>query len=109
MLPDLNYDSKDSKFTLLYRIFKIIYLKKFKDTCKRKGITNRQMRAYSIKILFMNIYFNYTVFNVVNELNRSGKLRKFYWNSNREQIYEADIATTIQQNSKVRLISNSEK
>ena len=53
MLPSLNYDSKDPKFTLLNKIFKIIDSKKFKDTCNRKGITNRQMMVDSIKILFM--------------------------------------------------------
>ena len=77
MLPSLNYDSKDPKYTLLGKIFKIIDSKKFKDTCNRKGINNRQMMVDSIKILFMSMYFNYTVSNVVNELNRSSKLRKF--------------------------------
>lgn len=92
MLPSLNYDSKDPKFTLLNKIFKIIDSKKFKDTCNRKGINNRQMMVDSIKILFMSMYFNYTISNVVNELNRSVKLRKFAGFSNEiptaEQIYE---------------------
>ena len=92
MLPSLNYDSKDPKFTLLNKIFKIIDSKKFKDTCNRKGITNRQMMVDSIKILFMSMYFDYTVSNVVNELNRSSKLRKFAGFTKEiptaEQIYE---------------------
>ena len=92
MLPSLNYDSKDPKFILLGKIFKIIDSKKFKDTCNRKGITSRQMMVDSIKILFMSMYFNYTVSNVVNELNRSSKLRKFAGFSKEmptaEQIYE---------------------
>ena len=75
MLPSLNYDSKDPKFILLGKIFKIIDSKKFKDTCNRKGITSRQMMVDFIKILFMSMYFDYTVSNVVNELNRSSKLR----------------------------------
>ena len=92
MLPSLNYDSKDPKFNLLGEIFKIIDSKKFKDTCNRKGITNRQMMVDSIKILFMSMYFSYTVSDVVNELNRSPKLRKFAGFTNEipaaEQIYE---------------------
>ena len=92
MLPSLNYDSRDPKFNLLGKIFKIIDSKKFKDTCNRKGITNRQMMVDSIKILFMSMYFDYTVSDVVNELNRSSKLRKFAGFSKEiptaEQIYE---------------------
>ena len=92
MLPSLNYDSRDPKFNLLGKIFKIIDSKKFKDTCNRKGIRNRQMMVNSIKILFMNMYFSYTVSDVVNELNRSSKLRKFAGFSKEiptaEQIYE---------------------
>ena len=92
MLPSLNYDSRDPKFNLLGKIFKIIDSKKFKDTCNRKGIKNRQMMVISIKILFMSMYFSYTVSDVVNELNRSLKLRKFSGFSNEiptaEQIYE---------------------
>ena len=92
MLPSLNYDSRDPKFNLLGKIFKIIDSKKFKDTCNRKGIKNRQMMVNSIKILFMSMYFSYTVSDVVNELNRSSKLRKFAGFSKEiptaEQIYE---------------------
>ena len=92
MLPSLNYDSRDPKFNLLGKIFKIIDSKKFKNTCNRKGIKNRQMMVISIKILFMSMYFSYTVSDVVNELNRSSKLRKFAGFSKEiptaEQIYE---------------------
>ena len=92
MLPSLNYDSRDPKFILLGKIFKIIDSKKFKNTCNRKGIKNRQMMVISIKILFMSMYFSYTVSDVVNELNRSSKLRKFAGFSKEiptaEQIYE---------------------
>ncbi|WP_458402738.1 hypothetical protein [Methanobrevibacter sp.] len=92
MLLGLNYDSRDPKYNLLGKIFKIIDSKKFKDTCNRKGITNRQMMVDSIKILFISRYFDYTISNVVNELNRSAKLRKFAGFSKEiptaEQIYE---------------------
>lgn len=92
MLPGLNYDSKDPKFTLLDKIFKIIDSKKFKDACNRKGINNRQMMVDSVKILFMGMYFDYPVSKVVDELNRSNKLRKFagFFDEipTAEQIYE---------------------
>ena len=84
---------KTQKYTLLSKIFKIIDSKKnFRDICSRKGITNRQMMINSIKILFISMYFDYTISNVINELNRSRKLRKFAGFSNEiptaEQIYE---------------------
>ena len=92
MLPSLNYDSKDPKYSLLSKIFKIIDYKKFRDTCSRKGIKNRQMMIDSMKILFIGMFFDYTVSDVVNELNRSIKLRKFAGFSDEiptaEQIYE---------------------
>lgn len=92
MLPSLNYDSKDPKYTLLGKIFKIIDSKKARNILSRNGITNRQMMVYSIKILFMAMYFNYDVSNVIKELNRSFKLRKFAGFNNEiptpEQTYE---------------------
>ena len=92
MLPSLNYDSKDPKYSLLSKIFKIIDYKKFRDTCSRKGMKNRQMMIDSIKILFIGMFFDYTVSDVVNELNHSIKLRKFTGFSDEiptaEQIYE---------------------
>ena len=40
------------------------------------------MMVNSIKILFMIMYFNYTVSDIVNKLNRSLKLSKFKGFSN---------------------------
>ena len=77
MLPSLNYDSKDPKYALLDEIFNIIDSKKAHTILSRNGVNNRQIRAYSIKILFMAIDFDYDVSNVINELNKSSKLRKF--------------------------------
>ena len=55
MIHGLNYDEQDPNYMLLNKIFKIIDSKKFKDTCNRKGITNRQMMVDSIKIIFMSL------------------------------------------------------
>jgi len=77
MLPSLNYDSKDPKYTLLAEIFNIIDSKKARNILSRNGVNNRQMIVYSIKILFMAMYFDYNVSNVIKELNRTSKLRKF--------------------------------
>ena len=49
MLPSLNYDSKDPKYTLLAEIFNIIDSKKARNILSRNGVNNRQMMVYSIK------------------------------------------------------------
>ena len=50
------------------------------------------MMVYSIKILFMAMYFDYNVSNVIKELNRTSKLRKFAGFNGEiptaEQVYE---------------------
>lgn len=77
MKPSLNYDCQDEKFYYLGKILDFIDSKNAKDCLSRMGIRNRVMVTNCIKILFMSMYFDYTVSDVVNELNRSSKLRKF--------------------------------
>ena len=78
MNPSLNYDSNDPKFILLGKIFKIIDSKKTRDVLSRNGITQRQMMVNCIKIFFTTLFFDYELSNVINELNRSRKLRNFF-------------------------------
>ena len=105
MFPSLNYDLNEPKCSLLSKIFKIIDSKKFRDTCSRNGIKNCQMMINSIKIVFIAMYFDYTISNVVIELNRSKKLRKFAGFSNEiptaEQIYEYMSRYSAEQYSKL--------
>ena len=54
-------------------IFNIIDSKKARNVLSRNGITNRQMMVYSIKILFMTMYFDYNVSNVIKELKKDVK------------------------------------
>ena len=51
--------------------------KKSLDCLSRAGVKNRRQVMFCIKTLLMAIYFDYTVSGVINELNRSLKLRKF--------------------------------
>ena len=46
--------------------------KKVKDIYNRNGIKNR-----SKFVIYLKIFFNYRISDVVNELNRSSNLRKF--------------------------------
>lgn len=92
MLPSLNYDITDPKYMLLGKIFDFLDSKKSLNCLSRAGIKNREITVFCIKILFMAMFFDYTVSGVVNELNRSNKLRKFIGTIDNlptvEQVYE---------------------
>ena len=90
-MPSLNYDSKDPKYTLLAEIFNIIDSKKARNILSRNGVNNRQMMVYSIKILFMAMYFDYNVSNVIKELNRTSKLMVKFQQLNKYMNILADI------------------
>ena len=77
MQPGLNYDKHDPKFILLGNVFKFIENENVKDVYNRYGVHNRSMFVICLKIFFMHVFFNYKISDVVNELNRSSKLRKF--------------------------------
>lgn len=77
MQPGLNYDKHDPKFILLGKVFKFIENEKIKDIFNRYGVKNRNNFLIYLKIFFIHIFFNYNISDVVNELNRSYKLRKF--------------------------------
>ena len=87
----LNYDKHDPKFILLGKVFKFIENEKIKDIYNHYGITKRSTFVIYLKIFFMHIFFSYRISDVVNELNRSSKLRKFAEISevpNENQVYE---------------------
>ena len=91
MQPGLNYDKHDPRFILLGKVFKFIENEKVKDIYNRNGIKNRAKFVIYLKIFFMHIFFNYRISDVVSELNRSSKLRKFAGISevpNESQVYE---------------------
>ena len=77
MQPGLNYDKHGPKFILLGKVFKFIENENIKDIYNRYGITNRKMFVICLKIFFIHVFFNYRISDVVSELNRSSKLRKF--------------------------------
>ena len=77
MKHSLNVNKKDPKYKLLKQILKIIGSKKSLNALSRAGIKNRQKVIDSIKILFIAMFFECHISFVVNELNRSFKLRKF--------------------------------
>ena len=101
LLPSLNYDEKDPKFQLLGKIFDFMNKKRTLDYLSRAGIKNRSKVLLSIKILFMSMFFEYPISKVINELNRSNRLRKFVGvevdNLKVDQIYEILSRSTAEQ------------
>ena len=77
MIASLNYDSKDPKYILLGKILNFTKSKRSLNALSRAGIKNRLEFVKSMKIIFTSMFFSCTISHVVNELNRSGKLRKF--------------------------------
>ena len=91
MIASLNYDSKDPKYILLGKILNFTKSKRSLNALSRAGIKNRLEFVKSMKIIFTSMFFSCTIFHVVNELNRSSKLRKFAEISevpNENQVYE---------------------
>ena len=77
MKYSLNINKRYLRYMLLKIILKIIDSKKSLGALSRAGIKNRQKVIDSIKILFIAMFFECHISFVVNELNRSFKLRNF--------------------------------
>ena len=73
----LNYDSSDPKFILLKKVLDFMNSKKSLNALSRAGVSNRRTVLFYIEILFIAMYFSCPISHVVDELNRSAKLRKF--------------------------------
>ena len=63
-------------YFISYKSFEIYYKKAMK-ICGRNGVKNISMIVICIKILFMGLYFDYPISKVVDEINRSNRLKKF--------------------------------
>ena len=77
MKPSLNYSKRDLKFILLDEIFKIIDGNRALNIYARNGIKNCKMVVICIKLIFLSMFFDYTVSGVIDEVNRDFRLKKF--------------------------------
>ena len=69
MKPSLNYSKRDLKFILLDEIFKIIDGNRALNIYARNGIKNCKMMVICIKLIFLSMFFDYTVSGVIDEVN----------------------------------------
>lgn len=78
MKPSINYSKEDPKLCLLKEILNIIDDKKTYRIIGRLGIHNINKFQNMIKILLSTMYFEYTISNLIKELNRQDDLQTYF-------------------------------
>ena len=91
MKPSINLDKKDPKIYLLTKILKLFDDRTTKQLLARNNIHNINLMLDCIKIILMTMYFDYTISDMVREINRNKKLQthfKIQNNLSEQQFYE---------------------
>jgi len=91
MKSSINLDKKDPKICLLTKILKHFDDRSIQQLISRNGIKNTNMMIDCIKIILMTMYFDYTISDMVREINRNKKLQthfKIQNNFTEQQFYE---------------------
>ena len=77
MKPSINLDKKDPKICLLTKILKHFDDKTTQQLLARNNIHNTNLMTDCIKIVLMTMYFDYTISDMLREINRNKKLWLF--------------------------------
>ncbi|AWX32823.1 hypothetical protein AW729_06805 [Methanosphaera sp. BMS] len=91
MKPSINLDKKDPKICLLDKILKHFDEKYVKQSLARNDVHNINKMIDCIKIILMTMYFDYTISDMIREINRNEKLKTHFnisTNFNEQQFYE---------------------
>ena len=91
MKPSINLDKKDPKICLLTKILKHFYEKTIKQLLARNDVHNINQMIDCIKIILMTMYYDYTISDMIRELNRNKKLQSHFNINNiltEQQFYE---------------------
>ena len=78
MKQSINYSKEDPKLCLLKEILNIIDDKKTYRIIGRLGVHNIKKFQNMVKILLGSMFFEYTISNLVNELNRQNDLQTYF-------------------------------
>ena len=78
MKPSINYSKEEPKLCLLKEILNIIDDKKTYRIIGRLGVHNINKFQNMIKILLGSMFFDYTISNLVHELNRQNNLQTYF-------------------------------
>ena len=91
MKPSINLDKKDPKICLLTKILKYFDEKTIKQTLARNNVHNINQMIDCIKIILMTMFYDYTISDMIRELNRNKKLQTHFNINNiltEQQFYE---------------------
>ena len=91
MKPSINLDKKDPKICLLTKILKHFDDRTTKQIISRNNIKNINLMTDCIKIILMTMYFDYTISEMIREINRNEKVQKQFKiqnNLTEQQFYE---------------------
>ena len=91
MKPSINLDKKDPKICLLTKILKHFDDRTTQQLLARNNIHNINLMTDCIKIVLMTMYFDYTISDMLREINRNKKLQthfKIQNNLSQQQFYE---------------------
>ena len=91
MKPSINLDKKDPKICLLTKILKHFDEKTIKQLLARNDVHNINQMIDCIKIILMTMYYDYTISDMIRELNRNKKLQSHFNINNiltEQQFYE---------------------
>ena len=75
MKPSINLDKKDPKICLLTKILKHFDDRTTQQLLARNNIHNTNLMTDCIKIVLMTMYFDYTISDMLREINRNKKLQ----------------------------------
>ena len=91
MKPSINLDKKDPKICLLTKILKYFDDETIKQPLARNNVHNINQMIDCIKIILMTMYYDYTISDMIREIDRNKKLQTHFKINNiltEQQFYE---------------------
>ena len=78
MKPSININQKDPKLCLLNKILKFIDTPNTIKILSRNGIHNTTLFMNCLKIILISMYYDYTMSDVIRQLESDSKRRKYF-------------------------------
>lgn len=78
MKPSININQKDPKLCLLNKILKFIDTPKTIKILSRNGVHNTTLFMDCLKIIIISMYYNYTMSEVIRQLESDYQRRKYF-------------------------------
>lgn len=78
MKPSININQKDPKLCLLNKILKFIDTSNTIKILSRNDVHNTTLFMTCLKIMLISMYYNYTMSDVIRQLESDSKRRKYF-------------------------------